>query len=48
MLKRFSVVLAVLVLGMMILSACAPAAAPVVEEAEHLPQLPKLQQRMKQ
>ena len=33
MLKRFSVLMTVLVLGMLILSACAPAVAAVVEEA---------------
>jgi phosphate transport system substrate-binding protein len=37
MLKRFSVVLAVLVFSMLILTACAPAAAPVVDEQAPAP-----------
>ena len=37
MFKRFSVVLALLVLGMLILSACAPAASPAAEEAAPAP-----------
>ena len=32
MLKRYSVLMAVLVFGLMVISACAPAAAPAVEE----------------
>lgn len=37
MLKRFSVVLAVLLLGLLILSACAPVTSPAAEEAAPAP-----------
>jgi len=33
MLKRYTVLMALLVVGMMVISACAPAAAPAAEEA---------------